>query len=299
MTMFAHTDLALGRDSSSRFLPSLLAVMVYLAALAAVGALAARATVGDWDTRLAGTLTVQVPPSMTGEGREGMDAVLRLLRVTPGVVDARPLPPQVASQLLEPWLGAELVETLPMPGLIDVRIDGGQPFDLEALKQRLENAAPGTTLDDHGRWLADVRAAARAVTVVATSVLIVVMLAAVLAVVFTVRTGLAVHRNEIEILHLIGAPNGYIARQFQWHTAQLAIVGGLGGAALAVLSVVALQFVLQEWSSASGLGLGGLISLVQLTWLDWIVLGILPLATAGIAMITARVSVLIALARLA
>ena len=298
--MFAHTDLALGRDSSSRFLPSLLAVMVYLAALAAIGALTARSFVGDWNDRLTGTLTVQVPPAAGGESREALDAVLRLLRVTPGVVAAEPLPPELASSLLEPWLGTELVDSLPLPGLIDVRVDGAQPLDLAALRERLENAAPGTTLDDHGRWLADARSAARAVTVIATSVLAVVLVAAVLAVVFTVRTGLAVHRDEIEILHLIGAPNSYIARQFQWHTARLSVVGGLGGALLAVLSVLALRVILQDGAADPvGLELDDLLTLVRLSWSDWAILAAVPLLTAVIAMVTARVSVLIALTRLA
>ncbi len=298
--MFGRADLALGRDASSRFLPTLLAVMVYLAALAIAGTLAARGFVGTWDARLTGTLTVQVPPDGTGAGRERLDSVLRLLRVTPGVIAAEPVPRDVASRLLEPWLGADLVGTLPLPRLVDVRVDPGQPVNLEALRERLENAAAGTTLDDHGRWLADARSVARAVTIVASGVLAVVLLAAVLVVVFAVRTGLAVHRDEIEILHLIGAPNGYIARQFQWYTGRLALLGGVVGAILAIASLVALQVALDRWSlDSSSVGLDGLIALMRLGWQDWVAFALVPLLIAVIAMVTARISVLISLARLA
>ena len=298
--MIGHSDLALGRDSSTRFLPGLLAVMVFLAALATVGALAARGFVADWDERLSGAATVQIPP-VDGIGQqERLDAVLRLLDVTPGIAAMEPMAPKDSAALLAPWLGAELAETLPLPLLIDLRLDRGQEVDLKSLSTRLDNAAPGTTLDDHGRWLAEARALGNSVAIAGTLILIVVLLATVLAVVFAVRTGLSVHREEIEILNLIGAPDRYIARQFQWHAGRLALIGGVVGALVAVAAIIALQISMGQWSSeASDIGVSNVTSLVRIGWAEWLSVIVLPPVTAAIAMATARVSVQTALARMA
>jgi cell division transport system permease protein len=298
--MIGHSDLALGRDSSTRFLPGLLAVMVYLAALATVGALSARSFVADWDARLAGAVTVQIPPIEGISQQERLDAVVRLLGVTPGVVSVAPVSPDRSAALIEPWLGQDLAARLPLPLLIDVRLAPGQEVDLESLATRIDNAAPGATLDDHGRWLEEARAIGTMVAIAGTAVLTVVLGAAVLAVVFAVQTGLSVHRDEIEILSLIGAPDRYIAEQFQWHAGRLALWGGIAGAVLAALSIVALEIGVARWVQAPGeVGLAALASLVQLNWSQGLALVLLPPLTALIAMATARVSVHTALARVA
>jgi len=304
--MWGRNDLALARDPSTRFLPGLLAVLVYLAVLAAIGGLTAYGFVEDWDRRLAGTMTVQIPPVVGAEAAasratsdERREAVLRLLRVTPGIADARPVPDAEAAALLEPWLGTELVGALPIPTLVDVRLAAGQPLDRAALANRLENAAPGATLDDHARWLADAQALGRSIAVTGLVVIVLVSLAAVLAVVFAVRTGLGVHRNEIEILHLIGAPDRFIAAQFQRHTGRLALAGAVSGAVLAAATVAALQWTAADSAGVSGpAGLASLLSAVEFGPRDWIALAVLPIAATLIATLTARASVLVSLARL-
>ncbi|GHD41405.1 cell division protein [Thalassobaculum fulvum] len=304
--MWGRNDLALGRDPSTRFLPGLLAVLVYLAVLAAIGGLTALGFVEDWDRRLSGTMTVQIPPVVGAQAEasretagERRDAVLRLLRVTPGIADARPLSGADAAALLEPWLGPELVGTLPMPILVDVRLSPGQPLDRDALAERLENAAPGTTLDDHARWLAEAQAIGRSIAATGLVVIVLVSLAAVLAVVFAVRTGLGVHRDEIEILHLIGAPDRFIAAQFQRHTGRLALVGAVIGAVLAAATLAALQWTAARAASGTGpAGLASLLSSIEFGLRDWIALVALPVGAALIATVTARASVLVALARL-
>ncbi|MFX4219582.1 MAG: cell division protein FtsX [Thalassobaculum sp.] len=297
--MIGHSDLALGRDSSTRFLPGLLAVMVYLAALATVGALAARGFVSDWDARLSAAATIQIPPIDGLSQQERLDSVLRLLRVTPGIASVEPMPPAESAALLAPWLGAELAGTLPLPLLVDLRLERGQEVDIASLATRIDNAAPGSTIDDHGRWLAEARALGNSVAIAGSCILVVVLLAAVLAVVFAVRTGLSVHRDEIEILNLIGAPDRYIARQFQWHAGRLSLIGGIVGALLAVASIVGLQVAVGQGSGDPGeIGLSGLTSLIRIGWLEWLALMLLPPVTALIAMATARVSVQTALARM-
>ena len=57
-----RSDLPMNEDTLARFLPWLIAFMVFLSALALAGMLVLHDAVQRWDTGLKATITVQVPP---------------------------------------------------------------------------------------------------------------------------------------------------------------------------------------------------------------------------------------------
>ena len=79
------------------------------------------------------------------------------------------------------------------------------------------------------------------VVVIATIIFVLVMIAMVLAVGFATRGAMAGNREIIEVLHLVGAADGYISRQFQRHFFRLGLRGGAigGGAAILVFILAA------------------------------------------------------------
>jgi cell division transport system permease protein len=289
-------DIPLNRDSSVRFLPWIIALMVYLAGLALAGTLVLQAALQRWDSSLAGTLTVQLPPAQEGKP-DGVAAAVALLRVTPGVTSAEPLSREAIQRLIEPWLGTAMTaEQLSLPQLIDLRIDPAAPPDLAALRTRLAAAVPGAALDDHRLWLD--RLAGLVLSIEATALAIVVLIggAAVLTVVFTTRAGLAVHHAVVEVLHLIGARDGYIAGQFQRQALDLALRGGIIGLVLTLVTLFGIGHV-GAATALFGEHVRLLPSLALQPW-HWLALLLLPFAAALIAMLTARVTVLRALKRM-
>jgi cell division transport system permease protein len=280
-------DIPFDRDGSGRFLPWLIALMVYLAALAASGALALDRALASWDRGLSGALTIELPPA--GAEAHDLDAALAALRAAPGVTSARALSADEVAKLLEPWLGGELPRELALPRLIDVRIDAAaaDPAALAALAQK---AAPGAELDDHRTWLGRLAALVRETEATAIAIVVLIGAAAVLTVIFTTRAGLSVHRDVIELLHLMGARDGYIAQQFDRQALRLGLWGGALGIALALATLLLLG---QAAGAASLLG-GGL----GLGPLDYAALALLPMAAALLAMATARLTVLRALAHM-
>jgi len=66
-----------------------------------------------------------------------------------------------------------------------------------------------------------------------------VLLATILSVTFATRAAMATNRHVIEVLHLIGAKDSFIASHFQRHFLQLGFKGGLfgGGAAIALFAL--------------------------------------------------------------
>ncbi len=292
----AH-DIPLRRDGTIKLLPWLVAPMVYLAALALAGMLALHSTLATWDRGLAGTMTVELPSAADGHGDKALSAALAVLRATPGVARAQALDRAAEGQLLKPWLGASVsLDELQLPTLIDLRIESGATIDLQTLKTRLAAAAPGAVLDDHQLWLD--RLYNLALSAEATGLAIVAMVGAacVLTVIFTTRAGLAVHHEVIELLHLIGARDAYIARQFEREALRLGFSGGVAGVVLAAVTLWGLQHAAAA-TAVFGEEARLLPDLGFVLW-HWAALALLPLAAALAAMLTARLTVLRALARM-
>lgn len=286
----------LNSDATGRFLPWLVAVMVYLAALALVSAMAMSKIVTRWDHGLSGQITVQLPVTENDltetEIATRRDEVLALLRQSPGVLSADHIGRDETAALLEPWLGqASGLSELPLPDLIAVEIDQLDPPSTAQLTARLIEIVPGATIDDHQRWLGNLLNLARSIEIVATLVVFLVGLSAVIMVVFVTRMGLAVHYQIVELLHLVGAQDSYIAREFQVHSLKLGFFGGLVGLILAAVTILGITQLLGQADTA-------LLPALTLKPLEWAILAALPLASALVAMLTARLTVLRTLSRI-
>jgi cell division transport system permease protein len=284
------------RDGSGRFLPALTMLMVFLAGLALAAVMDLERALATWDRSLTGTLTVELPAA-TGASDKSLDAALAVLRAAPGIKSASPIGAATTAKLVAPWLGTSLSPAdLELPRLIDVRLAAGARPDLAALRARLAQAAPGATLDDHQLWLDGLARFARSVELTALAVLALIGGVAVLSVSFATRTGLAVHRDIIELLHLMGARDGYVARQFERQALRLALIGGAAGLVLAAAALLGLQY-----ATGAAAFLGNTVTLLPALHLrgwNWAVLATLPFAAGIVAMATARLTVLATLRRL-
>jgi len=293
--MRPYRDIPLARDATNRFLPWTVGLMVFVATLALAASLILTDVGGTWRAGLAGSLTVQVMP-LAGDGEAAAidkrteDAV-RLLRETPGVESARALPREQTVKLLEPWLGPRAgTADLPMPRLIDVRLAERPRLDTAALAATLEQEMPGAVLDDHGLWLDRLVAFAFGLEAVAWIVMALIALASITTVIFTTRTGLAVHREVIELLHLIGAQDAYIAAEFQRQAFRLGMRGAVGGFALAI-GVLAVIGHLSQRIDAS------LLPDLSFSTAQWFVLVCLPLSAVLLSTVTARITVMRSIGR--
>ena len=291
-------DIPLRRDGTVRLLPWLIAPMVYLAALALAGMLALNGVLESWDRGLSGTMTVELPAAPAPPATD--DAVaktLQVLRATSGIVSATPLARDAEVKLIEPWLGSTIApEELQLPRLVDLRIASGAPLDLKALRAKLAAAVPGAVLDDHRLWLDRLYSLAISVEATGFAILVMVGIAAVLTVIFTTRAGLAVHHDVIELLHLMGARDLYIARQFETEAMRMGLSGGIGGIALAALTLWGLSH-----AAAATAVLGEeakLLPDLSLVLWQWAALALLPVLAGAAALATARFTVMRALARM-
>lgn len=296
--MSRRYDIPFARDGSVRFLPWIVALMVYLAGLALAGVLLLNAALGDWNRGLTGVMTVELPPAANAQdGQAEITLVVALLQATPGVTGASEVPRAAVAKLVEPWLGGgQATAQLALPRLIDVRVDVAHRPDFDDLRAKLATAAPGAMLDDARLRFDRLFDLGLSVEITAIIIVVLIGLAAVMTTVFTTRAGLAVHQNVIEILHILGAHDSYIARQFARQALTLGLRGGLIGLALAVVTLAVLG---HAGNTASILGSGlRLLPTLSLAPLQWLSLLLLPVAAAAIAYSTALATVTRALARM-
>jgi len=225
---------------SGRALVAIVAIMTFLVSLTTGAVMLVRAAANEWQADVAREITIQIRPVA---GRDIETEVIKaavIARASAGIAEVRPYSKEEATQLLEPWLGSGLqLDDLPVPRLIVVRIAPGAAPDLAQLRQTLAEQIPGVSLDDHRSFVDRMRAIAGAIIVLGIGLLLVVVCATVLSVVFATRAAIATNRPVIEVLHLIGAEDNFIARHFQQHFLRLGFKGGLigGGIAIALFAV--------------------------------------------------------------
>jgi len=287
------TDIPLDRDPAARTLPWIIAVMAFLATIALAGALLLNGVIVRWSNSLTGTLTIQVPAAASADETEArLKRVVAVLREAPGILRVRVLSSGESLALVEPWLGrGAAVLGLPLPRLIDVGIADGARLDLADLRKRVAAAAPGSTVEEHQKWLDEMIGVIRWGWRLALMIVVLIFFAAAMTIVFAMRTSLRIHRNVTDVLHLIGARDQYIAEQFQRHAFRLGLIGGLIGAGFAALVVIGLERILAKVETLQAMHL-------ELPFWAWAVLALVPPAAALLAAAAARYTVLRGLARM-
>ena len=302
-----RSDLPFDRDAAAGFLPWIIGFMVFLCVITIAAALTVERVADRWRQGLAGNLTVELPFAAdldTGKRAEQLDAAVNLVTETPGITGAAVLDDDQIAALLAPWLGPDATQLdVPLPTMIAVTRRTDVPIDLKTLQVKLDKVVPGAQVDDHGDWVADALVFLRSLQALSAALAGLALGAAALTVIFVTRTGLSTHHAVIEVVHLIGAPDRYIARQFQGQALKLGIVGGIVGLACGAGTVIGVDKLL---SLAAGRGLSPgttgagpalTFDFRLLPW-QWAVLALLPVVVAIVAMLTARITVLRSLARM-
>lgn len=271
-------------------MPWVIAIMVALTAIASAAGLSLNNTVKAAAAELEGGITVQIVEAAAEEREAQARASLAWLRSVPGVMSVRRVPEAEVSALIEPWLGSGIesaaASEIPVPALIDVRIDGAvTSARLAEIQSALEHAAPSARVDAQSTWLEPVFGAIESLQWLAVALIVLLTVALTSAVLLAARTALGTNRDTIEIVHLLGGTDAQIARVFQRSIGVDAAGGGIVGLALAIVVILFLG------RRFAGLG-AGLVDKGALGTADWAVLAAVPVAAVVLAMVTARLTVM-------
>lgn len=298
-------DIALNDGVGEHLITWMTTLMIFFVTLALALNFGLSSFSKNWTQALAGTITVEIrPPLAETKGQDGLrvdekafaaqtEQALTLLNNHEKVLSARLLPQEEIHKLISPWLGNAPADLVPLPALIDVRlVPQDNPESLQnSLQKELKKISANIRLDNHTDTGKAVRSIARTITLFSLLLALAVTALAVVAINAAVRSKLAIHQTEVEILHQIGASDAYIARQFRRHTLGGTLKGAIAGTLLAV-------FCLALIGLASG-ALSAFMAQTPLAWKGWAVILIAPVFCGVIiAHVAAQSALLRELARL-
>lgn len=285
-------ELPLKGENTSLFLQVIISIAVFIFAITLSGVLSIDSMISNWNKSILGSLTVQIIPINNANKEKARaetlayeEKAVEFLKSVNGVLKVTPLSDSQLDELLRPWLGDEVnITELPAPRIIDVKISPTAKIDFAQLAQDLAIASPQASLDNHKLWLNKLIAFADGINLIATTILLLVSAITSGAIFYTTQMSLGLHRNIIEILHIIGAKDTYIAQQYAKRMAFLGFIGGIIGLFFAIPAI----FFLSNLATAIE---GGIISDAKLSFFDWSIIISLPFLSMFIAMITAYYTV--------
>jgi len=242
------------RDSvAGRALVVVIAIMTFLACLTAGAALLVAQASQAWRSDVLRDATIQVKPRAGDDVESLVAKALAIATQAPDVESAHAYSKAESQKLLEPWLGAGFdLSQLPVPRVIVVRLGSQRSEDLATLRAALASAVPQADLDDHRIWAARLGAMADAVVILAAALFVLMIVAMGTAIGFATRGAVAGNREIVEVLHLVGASNGFIAREFQIHFRRLGFRGAMIGGSAAIAFFAFASLLSFWWAHSPG-----------------------------------------------
>jgi cell division transport system permease protein len=272
-------------------MPWVIAIMMFLTALAAATGLAMGAAADRLGDGLDRQVTVQVvagDPTVRDRQAAAAEAALRSQE---GVTAVTRVDDAQMQSLLRPWLGdSGLGADLPLPVMIDAELDQGGRERIAQIADAVHAAAPAARLDDHAQWIGPLVSLVRSLGVLAAGIVALMGGATAAAVVLAARAALDTHRPTIDVMHMLGATDVQVARLFQRRLALDALFGAVVGLVGAIAVILLLGRRVDQIGS-------GVIGSIGLSLGAWLLLFLLPVAAGAVAIGVARVTVLNALRR--
>lgn len=268
---------------------AIVAIMVYIATFAMAAEASLSSVSLSRNQGVADHLTVEIPAVGDEAATPQEDRIkqaVAVLKAVPDVVEVKPISEEETEKLLQPWISdPDLLKKLPLPALIDVSRRPNSAVTAAQLQEKVTSVVSDAKVDDHAVWLADLAHLVRSLAALAGFMIVLTGAALMFSIALICRAVMATERDTIELLHIMGAPDGNIARHFQAHAWRMAWPAALAGFALAVVSIGLLLFFLRHVVDLSSLQISRWIGLILL-------MIVVPCAAIMAAAASAELSVL-------
>ena len=286
-------------DDTSAFVSVLTSIYMYLFVVVLAIFMAINSMAGNWEKDITGSITVQITPIEddnkhidTAKTQEQQNKVLQFMEKISGVESVRILDEQTVQKLMAPWIGNKVdLATLPIPQLLDVRLKPNAELNYDEITRGLKLLTANASIDNHRLWLNRLIKFATSLKTVALAILLMVVAICAFSIYYSARTSLNININSIEILHIIGAKDEYIAKQYAKKYAKIGFFAGIIGLMAAVPCII----LVGKYGISTG---SGLLSGAQLSNAAWTLIMLTPLFSLLYSMITSYFTVLKSLERM-
>lgn len=262
--------------------------LCFLAALAALTTRGTYKAAEAWGAQIEGDLTVIMRDT---DRRIAEEAASRVSNFA-NVFEARILSESEVEALLEPSLGpGGMPEGLPVPILMVVQADMSVGDPTTAIEGVLDDLLIDGDVAGNAGYADNVRGALSVLRLVALSIVALLSATAIAVIAFATHAALLARRDIVDVLHLSGAEDRYIAGLFERRFWVLALQAGMGGAIAALMVTALIVF--------SGGGSDGveaqLLPRLSLDFWDIVILLVTPVMAGLAARMAARITVLASL----
>ncbi len=285
-------DLPLNKSTGSNFMIVLVALMTFLAMMALSATFLLNSVTHHWSSGLENSLTIEIPATDKAgklRNQEEIEALSTRINDTllpfAEIEAVNVLSREDIQDLVSPWLGEDLsASDMPLPGLISVQLNARNAEGLKSVEDAVQAIAPDIKIDTHETWLNDILRLAGTLKISASLVTLIIGFTTITAIAGAIRSRMAEHRDDIELLHLMGASDMYITKQLQRHALILTIKGSVFGLAAGMVIIGLMSLI---GSSDTPVMPGLTLSILNTAGLL-----LLPIVISFIAWITARFTVL-------
>lgn len=274
----------LSARASSTSLFVAVGVMCYLAAMTLGTSLLLLHVTNDWTQEISSRASMRVDVLRGRDTRAAARQVAEMARQDDNILEAALLSREKVDALLKPWLGAEASgENFDLPVLVDLHL---RVFDAQALDRLLQDIArqvPGVSLETHDTWRERLARTRHWMLAIAFTALSLIAAVTVMVILLATHVTFANNRSAVELLHLLGARDGDIARAGCKRILTPCLCASVAATFLALATFEALMRIgtgnpLFETAANRGIYAG------------WLLL--VPVAGIAIAMIGARITLM-------
>ena len=274
------------------FLGWIMTTMVYLALMALISSFFSTLSFDKWKGATRDLVTIHVPDpnqKIVSNNDTRLDAALKILRTLPNIENITILEKNDIEKLISPLVETDIFQNILLPALVEIRINNREV--LPNLESSLKNLAPDIFVENHAElFLFDSKVFFGAEKLFVAIVGLITMVA-IISIIFAVFTGLSVNKEVIQVMHLIGAKNGFIARAFQKHIFIVLSFSSIFGACLAAGTF----FILDNLFKVAFFGDIEIDLLTQFDLWNWITLIMVPISYPLLGVLVTGISVVILL----
>lgn len=276
-------DIPLHTRLGTEFLVLLIALMTYLLLLSASGSIGLGHMTDKWVSGLENAMTIEIPAK--DGAKQQAAALVEKLQKLDNVKSARVLSQNDMGDMLSPWLGNDtaVLADLPLPTLVSVELKKRTDNTAQSIKNLVNSTAPEAIVDAHEAWLVDLLKLTHGLRFTALIVFGLILFVTSFVIGGAVRSRMAMHQRELELLHTMGATDKYISLQFIRYIFSQT-TKGLGFGVLAGLVTLIAFAVFTNQST-------GTLPELRMGQADWLSLISIPFLLLGIGTLTARQTV--------
>lgn len=203
----------LSARASSASLFVAVGAMCYLAAMTLGTGLLLLHVTNDWTQEISSRASLRVDVLGERDTRAAAEQAAEIARRDDNVLKATLLSREKVDALLKPWLDAEVFgDNFDLPVVVDLHLRAFDVHALDRLSRDIARQVPGVSLETHNTWRERLEQTRYWMLAIAFTALCLIAAVTVMVILLATHVTFANNRSAIELLHLLGARDGDIAR---------------------------------------------------------------------------------------